>query len=95
MTFSSDAVAGLPDGRHAVVFATADSSQSIVVERAITRTIDDIPTTSVLPGATARAEDAFVPTTWTFAIGPGEPTEDALVVYNSEARAGARSPCRP
>ena len=86
VTYTSDDVAGLPDGRHAVVFATADSSQSIVVERAITRTIDDIPTTSVLPGATARAEDAFVPTTWTLAIGPGEPTEDALVVYNSEER---------
>ena len=84
VTFTSDSVAGVPDGRHAVVFATADSSQSIVVERAITRTIEDIPTTSVLPGATARAEDAFVPTTWTFAVGPGEPTADAIVVYNSE-----------
>ena len=88
VTFSSDGVAGLPDGRHALVFATADSSDSIVVERAITRTIDDIPTTSVLPGATARAEDAFVPTTWTFAIGPGEPTDAAIVVYNSEAVLG-------
>ena len=39
----------------------------------------------MLPGATARAEDAFVPTTWTLGIGPGEPTEDALVVYNTEA----------
>jgi Family of unknown function (DUF5719) len=84
VTFSSDGVAGLPDGRHAVVFATADSSDSIVVERAITRTIDEIPTTSVLPGATARVEGRFVPTTWTFAIGPGEPTADAIVVYNSE-----------
>ena len=84
VTFSSDGVAGLPDGRHALVFATADSSDSIVVERAITRTIDDIPTTSVLLGGDGPAEDAFVPTTWTFAIGPGEPTEAAIVVYNSE-----------
>jgi hypothetical protein len=84
VTFTSDDVTALPDGRHAVVFATADSSQSIVVERAITRTIEDIPTTSVLPGATARAEDAFVPTTWTFAVGPREATADAIVVYNSE-----------
>ena len=96
VTFSSDGVAGLPDGRHAVVFATADSSDSIVVERAITRTIDEIPTTSVLPGATARPEDAFVPTTWTFAIGPGEPTEAATrrVQQRSRARRHRHRPGR-
>ena len=33
VTYSSDDVAGLPDGRHAVVFATTDVSQSIVAER--------------------------------------------------------------
>jgi hypothetical protein len=83
VTYSSDAVAGLPDGRHAIVFDTGDFSQSLVVERAVTRTIDDIPTTSVLMGAVSRAEDGFVPNTWTLAIGPGEPTDDGLVVYNS------------
>ena len=50
VTYDAGTVQGLPDGRHAVVFATTDESQSIVVERAITRTIDGIPTTSVLPG---------------------------------------------
>ena len=66
VTFTSDNVAGLPDGRHAVVFDTVDFSQSLVVERAITRTIDDVPTTSVLPGAVSRP-DGQVPTTWTLA----------------------------
>ncbi len=86
VTFTSDSVAGLPDGRHAVVFDTVDFSQALVVERAITRTIDDVPTTSVLLGAVSRPDGA-VPTTWTLAIGPGEPTEDALVVYNSTNQA--------
>ena len=35
-TFSPDDVAGLPDGRHAMVFSTGDR-QSIVVEQAFTR----------------------------------------------------------
>jgi hypothetical protein len=86
-TFTSDTVAGLPDGRHAVVFDTGGSAQSLVVERAITRTIDAIPTTSVLLGAVA-TPSGTVPTAWTLAIGPGEPTEDALVVYNSTGQPG-------
>jgi Family of unknown function (DUF5719) len=85
VTYSSDDVAGLPDGRHAVVFATTDVSQSIVAERVITRTIDEVPTTSVVLGAVSRPEDGFVANTWTTVIGPGEATEDALVVYNIEA----------
>ena len=56
VTYTSDTVAGLPDGRHAVVFDTGGSAQSLVVERAITRTIDGIPTTSVLLGAVATPE---------------------------------------
>lgn len=83
VTYTSDDVAGLPDGRHAILFDSQDVAQSFVVERAITRTIEGIPTTSVLLGGMSRAEDALVPTTWTLAIGPGEPTEDALVVYNT------------
>jgi hypothetical protein len=83
VTFTSDNVPGLPDGRHAVVFDTADFSQSLVVERAITRTIDGVPTTSVLLGAVSRP-DGGVPNTWTLAIGPGEPTDEGLVVYNSK-----------
>jgi hypothetical protein len=87
VTFTSDTVAGLPDGRHAVVFDTGGSAQSLVVERAVTRTIDNIPTTSVLLGAVATPA-GDVPSAWTLAIGPGEPTEDALVAYNSTGQAG-------
>jgi hypothetical protein len=80
-TFSPDDVEALPDGRHAMVFSTG-GPQSIVVEQAFTRTIEDRPTTSVLPGATPRLGDGYVASTWSTAIGPGEPTPDALVVYN-------------
>ena len=65
-----------------MVFATTDVSQSIAVERVITRTIDEVPTTSVVLGAVSRPEDGFVADTWTTVIGPGEAIEDALVVYN-------------
>lgn len=83
VTYSSDGVAGLPDGRHGLLFDTQDASRPLVVERAITRTIDDIPTTSVLLGGLARGEDGLIPNVWTLGIGPGEPTEDALLVYNT------------
>jgi len=83
VTYTSDAVEGLPDGRHGLLFDTQDASQSLVVERAITRTIDEIPTTSVLLGGLPRGEDAFVPSMWTLGIGPGEPTDEALLVYNT------------
>jgi hypothetical protein len=80
-TFSPDDAEAVPDGRHAMVFSTG-SRQSIVVEQAFTRTIEDRPTTSVLLGATPRLADGYVATTWSTAIGPGEPAPDALVVYN-------------
>ena len=83
VTYSSDAVSGLPDGRHGLLFDTQDAAAALVVERAITRTIDDIPTTSVLLGGLPRSEDALIPTVWTLGIGPGEPTDDALLVYNT------------
>jgi hypothetical protein len=82
VTYSPDAVAGLPDGRHGLLFDTQDAAQSLVVERAITRTIEDVPTTSVLLGGLARP-DGDVPSTWMMATGPGEPTVDALAVYNT------------
>ncbi len=81
VTYTSDDVANLPAGRHAIVFGT-DGVDSIVVERAITRTIEDVPTTSVLLGGLARP-DGKVPSTWMMATGPGEPTDDALAVYNT------------
>ena len=83
VTYSSDAVAGLPDGRHGLLFDTEDAGATLVVERAITRTIEGIPTTSVLLGGLPRSEDALIPSVWTLGIGPGEPTDDALLVYNT------------
>jgi Family of unknown function (DUF5719) len=81
VTFSPDDVAALPAGRHAMVFSTGNE-QSIVVEQAFTRTIDDRPTTAVLLGAPPRPADGYVAATWSVAIGPREPTPDAFVVYN-------------
>lgn len=75
----------LPDGRHTTVFAQAEST--IVVERAITRTVDDVTATSVLLGATPR-QDAYVASTWHIGVSPDEPTEQALIVYNADNTAG-------
>jgi hypothetical protein len=89
VSYTPDDVPSLPDGRHAVVFGTTDESQSIAVEQVITRTIDDVATTSVLLGGVSRPEDAAVAQTWMMAIGPSEPVEDALVVYNIDNVAGS------
>ncbi len=70
----------LPEGRHATVFSTL-AQPSIVVERVITRPADGSIATSVVLGAPPRP-DGFVPNTWHMGIGPSEPTEDALVIYN-------------
>ena len=83
VTYTSDTAPGLPDGRHGMLFDTQDAGQALVIERAITRTIEGIPTTSVLMGGVPRGEDALIPNVWTLGVGPGEPTEDALLVYNT------------
>lgn len=79
-TFSPADIEGIPTGRHAMVFST-NPGEVVVVERAITRTFDGLPTTSVVMGATPR-HDGFVPTTWSMAVGVQEAAEEALVVYN-------------
>ena len=70
----------LPEGRHATVFSTL-AQPSIVVERVMTRPSDGSISTSVVLGAPPRP-DGFVPNTWHMGIGPTEPTEQALVIYN-------------
>lgn len=70
----------LPEGRHATVFSTL-AQPSIVVERVLTRQVDGTIATSTVMGAPPRS-DGFVPNTWHMGIGPDEPTEGALVVYN-------------
>ena len=85
VTYDAGTVQGLPDGRHAVVFATSDESQTIVVERAITRTIDGIPTTSVLPGAVSRPSTATSPTPGRSPSGRARPPRTRWCVYNVTA----------
>lgn len=92
-TFTPAEVDGMPEGRHSFVFGTANPEQRMVVERAITRTFENLPTTSVVMGAPPRP-DGFVPSTWTMAVGVSEPTEDALVLYNplqADARVSVRA----
>jgi hypothetical protein len=70
----------IPNGRHAIVFSTL-SEPSVVVERVLTRPFGDTIATSVVQGAPPRP-DGFVANRWHIGIGPTEPTEAALVVYN-------------
>ena len=76
----SDEELALPDGRHAAVFSTL-AEPSIVVERVITRPAGDAAATEVLLGAPPRA-DGYVASQWHLGVGPEQPTEEALVVYN-------------
>jgi hypothetical protein len=85
--FADASAAGIPDGRHAVVFSTL-SEPSIVVERVLTRPAGDLVATSVVLGAPPR-QDGFVATQWHVGIGPSVPTPDALVVYNVDNVEGA------
>jgi hypothetical protein len=86
VTFTPSEVDGMPAGRHSMVFGTQALDARVVIERAITRTFDGLPTTSVLMGAPPRYEDGYVATTWTMGYGVDEPTEEALVVYNIDAQ---------
>ena len=70
----------IPNGRHAVVFSTL-SDPSVVVERVLTRPFGESIATSVVQGAPPRP-DGFVANRWHIGIGPTEPTESALVIYN-------------
>jgi len=70
----------IPNGRHAVVFGTL-SDPSVVIERVLTRPVGDSIVTTVVQGAPTRL-DGFVPNRWHIGVGPDEPTEDALIVYN-------------
>jgi hypothetical protein len=70
----------LPEGRHSTVFSTL-AQPSIVVERVLTRPSEGSIATSVVMGAT-NGPNAFVANTWHMGIGPSEPTEQALVIYN-------------
>jgi len=84
VTFTPADVPGMPEGRHAMVFGS-NPGDLVVVERVLTRTFDELPTTSVVLGAPPRFEDGYVATTWTMAVAAEEAAEEALVVYNVDA----------
>ena len=86
VTFEPGSVAALPEGRYAVVFATL-AEPAVVIERATTTEIDDSVATSVVAGATPRA-DGHLATTWHVVQAPADPTPGALVIYNRDNAAG-------
>lgn len=77
-------VANIPEGLVSMAFTSEEPSQTFVVERTLTRTIQGISTSSVTPGGTAR-EDGYVANTWYMGIGPEEATAAGIVVQNTEA----------
>ena len=77
---------GVPPGRHGAVFST-ETTGSILVERAITRTTGDPPTvaTTVVMGS----PPSFASTRWSMAIGTSLAVPDVLVVLNATGSPGA------
>ncbi|WP_117000747.1 DUF5719 family protein [Desertimonas flava] len=77
-------VPNIPEGLVSMAFTSEEPSQTFVVERTLTRTIQGISTSSVTPGGTAR-EDGYVANTWYMGLGPHEATTAGLIVQNTEA----------
>jgi hypothetical protein len=69
---------GVPAGRHGAVFST-ETTGSILVERAITRTTDNTVATTVVMGS----PPSFASTRWSMAIGTDLAVENILVVLNA------------
>jgi hypothetical protein len=70
---------GVPAGRHGAVFST-ETTGSILVERAITRTTDNnIVSTTVVMGS----PPSFASTRWSMAIGTDLAVDNILVVLNA------------
>jgi hypothetical protein len=90
VTFDPGPLSDLPEGRHATVLATSTAESAIVVERATTRTVDELVATSVIAGATPR-QDGHVATTWYLVTGPSEPATAAVIVYNADMAEGVVS----
>jgi hypothetical protein len=86
-SFETGPLSGLPEGRHATVFATSTNERSIVVERVITSEVDGVAATSVLPGSPPR-QDGYVAQTWHIASAPTEPTADGIIVLNADNSPG-------
>ncbi len=80
VTLSTDDVPGLPAGRHGASFATY-ASDSIVVERVITRPAGDSIATSVVMGS----PPGLASTRWSAAVGTDIALENVLVVLNVDS----------
>ena len=74
---------GVPAGRHAAVFST-ETTGSILVERAITRTTEDTVWSTVVMGS----PPSFASTRWSMAVGTDLPIENVLVVLNATGSQG-------
>ncbi|MEZ5298850.1 MAG: DUF5719 family protein [Ilumatobacteraceae bacterium] len=86
VVYDSSTQTDLPDGDHSVVFATASSDPSIVVDQVITRTDGEVRGTGVLTGALAR--NGYVASTWYVPQGPDEAVSAGLVIYNVDNEPG-------
>jgi hypothetical protein len=74
---------GVPAGRHGAVFST-ETTGSILVERAITRTTDNTVATTVVMGS----PPSFASTRWSMAIGTDLAVDNILVVLNATGLEG-------
>lgn len=82
--FSVSDLAGVPDGRHAVVVSSS-ANDPIVVERVLTRPITDAPVnTTVVMGSPS----TYLASTWHVPIGVRFGVQQALVVYNTSFSEG-------
>jgi hypothetical protein len=80
VTLDTADLAGLPEGRHGAVFSTF-ASDSIVVERVITRPAADSIATTVVLGAPPQ----LARTRWSAAVGTDVAIDDGLVVLNADS----------
>jgi hypothetical protein len=86
---AASGAASAPSGRYAVVFSTL-AAQSVVVERATTRTVDGTIATTVVVGAPPR-QDGYVARQWYVPAAPEEALTEALTVYNADNIGGTVS----
>lgn len=77
VTFDATGIVGMPVGQHTMVFSTL-AQASVVIERVLTKMVDNKPMTSVVQGMTPE----YVVSRWYVPIGVDGPTDNALVIYN-------------
>ena len=74
-----------------MVFGT-EPTTPVVVERVITRTIDNVATTSITLGATTRP-DGYIANTWYVGLGPAVATQGGLgAVQQHQSRLRRHAP---